>query len=623
MRFRVPGRAIVALSVAFVLLDGDTRSHAFWPFTKRDKVEEIVPDPVTYTVEIEVVGGSRRFDRTLRNASSLYAKRKTPTSGMVGLLARARQDVGTLTAVLYQHARYAGEVFITIDGRPLDDLSPFDPVGAQPVPVRVEVIAGPQFVFGTVRASPLPPDVTLEDLRIAPGEIAESGRIIDAEDRIVGIWREDGHPLATARDSEIVADHATRTLDVTIEIDPGPTADFGRVQVNGTDRVDPNLVYERAGIDPGTLYTPKVTRRAEKRLRDLGVFESVRVVPGESLDPNGTIPISIDVSERKRHVIGAGANYSNTEGAGFEVYWMDRNLWGGAESLRLSASVSRLFDSAFDEPDYRVAARFRKPAVFDAMTDLTLRAEAYRETTDAYRVDVLEGEAGLTRVITDTLSGALSIEIESSETEDAIPSEKYLTLTLTGALDWDTRDNPLNATEGANVHLEAAPAYDFLQDQPFATFKTDVSLYRAIDTERRFVLAGKVSAASLTVDNVKDVAANRRLYAGGAGSVRGYGYQNIGPRNRKKELIGGRSSFAVSGELRYQLSESLGLVAFVDAGNAYRDKLPDLSDLKVGVGGGVRYLTPVGPLRVDVAFPLDPGPDDPSFGLYVGLGQAF
>ncbi|MCB1489766.1 MAG: outer membrane protein assembly factor [Bauldia sp.] len=611
------------LGVVLVVGSTATPSFAIWPFTRNDKVDETVPDPVTYTVDIEVVGGSRSFQKSLRNASSLYSRRKTPASGLVGLLARAREDIGNLTAVLYQNARYAGEVAITIAGRPIDSWSAFDPLPGQPVPVKVVVTAGAQFVFGTVNAGPLPPDMTLRDLKLEPGEIAESARIVNAEDTIVGGWRNEGYPLAAVVNTDVVADHATKTLDVTISVDPGKVADFGRVTVSGTDRVRPDLVEGRAGIDGGRIYSPKITRRAEERLRDLGVFDSVRVVPADHLDPDGTIPVDIIVSERKRHVIGAGVDYSNTEGAGAEVYWADRNIWGGAESLRLSAGVSGFFDPDYSEPDYNFAAKFKKPAILDPMTDFTFRAEAFRETSDAYRATTQEGEVGLSRIFTDTLSGALLLELENTHIDEAIPKEDYLIATLTGAVDWDTRDNKLNPTKGMNVHLEAAPAYDFLQDQTFATFKEDISIYRAVDSDRRFVLAGRVQSGVLTVDDIRDVAASRRFYVGGAGTVRGYGYQNIGPRNKKGDLIGGRSDFAVSGEVRYRLSDALGLVAFVDAGNAYRDMLPDISRLKVGVGGGVRYLTPVGPLRVDLAVPLDPRRDDPTVALYIGLGQAF
>ncbi len=125
------------------------------------------------------------------------------------------------------------------------------------------------------------------------------------------------------------------------------------------------------------------------------------------------------------------------------------------------------------------------------------------------------------------------------------------------------------------------------------------------------------------MNDIANVAADRRLYAGGAGSVRGYAYQNLGPRDGGGNNTGGRSAFLVSAEARYRLTDQLGVVAFVDAGNAYASTVPDFGDIKVGVGAGVRYMTAVGPIRFDVAVPLQPRSGDPAVAVYVGLGQAF
>ena len=206
---------------------------------------------------------------------------------------------------------------------------------------------------------------------------------------------------------------------------PGPAADFGRVEIVGTDQVKPLLVRRRAGIEPGRIYSSDVTTRAERRLRDLGVFERVRVVTGDSLDPDGTVPVTIEVSEAKRRVIGFGVNYDNIYGFGANVYWMHRNLFGGAEQLRFDAAISppeeigeaegdeeSIFAGAFDETDYRLATKFWKPAVIGPMTDFTLSAAFYRETTDAYRVTATEVETGLTQEFSNSLSGGLSLDLE-------------------------------------------------------------------------------------------------------------------------------------------------------------------------------------------------------------------
>lgn len=614
----------MVLALALVVGVGSVSpSFGIWPFTRRER--EAVPDPVPYTIDFVFNGGTRREQRNLRNSSNLYALRREPPSGIVGLLARARADVPRLTAALYREALYAGEVSITIDGRPLASFSPFDDVSTHPVPVRVEITPRDPFYFGVVDAAPLPPGMTLKEVGLVPGDLADSDTIVAAETAIANGWRKLGHPLATVSEHDIIANHSTRILDVSLNVRPGPPADFGRVEIVGAERVNPRLIERRAGIDSGDLYSSDVTARAERRLRDLGVFESVRVVTGDSLDPDGTVPITIDVSERKRRVIGFGVNYDNIDGFGANAYWMHRNLFGGAEQLRFDASISQaLADGAFDQPDYRLAATFWKPAVIGAMTDFTLGAKTYRQTTDAYRVTATGAEVGLTQEFSNTLSGGLVFDIERAKVEEAVQTEpEYTIATLTGSLDWDRRDNRLNPTSGFRNFFTAAPAYNFDQDHAFATFTNDFSIYQAIDSDRRFVVAGRVQGGVITVDDIRDVAPYRRLYAGGAGTVRGYAYQSLAPKNAKGDLIGGKSMFAASAELRYRVSSSLGLVAFVDAGNAFADFTPDLDRLKYGVGGGVRYLTPVGPLRVDLAFPVTRDKDDSWVALYVGLGQAF
>lgn len=605
--------------VAGFAAPADAALADWWPFGRKT-VEAPVPDALAYTVTLNAADADRKLAKALNQASALVSEQKTPAAGLVGLLARARQDVPRLTAVLYDNARYAAEVAITLNGRPLEAVGPFDTVRA-PVAVVIDVTAGEPFVFGRVDTGPLPGRLTPERLGLMPGQPARSSTILAAESTIAGAWGEEGHPLVAVGRRDTIADHRARTLDVTLAIDPGPVASFGRVTVEGAETVDPTLVSGRAGLGDGPYSTTKI-KRAETRLRDLGVFGGVRIRPGTALDPDGTIPMTITVSERKPRVYGFSASYSNTEGLGLETYWRHRNLFGGAEQFEVRGSISRLLEGAFD-PDYRLATTFRKPGVFDPMTDVTLRLEGYRETSEAYRVTAVEGEVGLSHIFSDTLTGSLALELQRSETVTATDTEEHMPLTLTGKLDWDTRDERLDPTKGMRALVTAAPAYDFMTSTPMATFTTDLAFYRAFGPTDRFVLAGRVAAASLLVDDIASVAADRRLYVGGPGTVRGYAYQGIAPRDGSGNIVGGRSSIVFSAEARYRLNDTLGLAAFVDAGNAYSSILPSLSGLRVGVGVGLRYLTAVGPIRFDVAVPLNRSSVDPAVAFYVGLGQAF
>jgi len=621
-----PLRGLLALLVATAvsvatIAPASAGLRDLWPFGKKS-AEEPVPDPLPYSVRLNVEGGDRRLNKALSRASVLVTREDSPPSGVTGLLARARNDVSRLTAVLYEHALYAGEVFITVDGRPLAGIGPFDPLGPSPVPVEIRVIPGQPFVFGGIDVVPMPAGVNLKKLGLVPGDPAGSQVILQAEAALLEAWLNEGYPLAEALPRDTIADHGAKQLDVTFNFSTGPLADFGSVQVVGAETVNPELVRGRANIHGG-LYSVTRTKRAEQRVLDLGPFESVRISPAEALAPDGTIPINIVVSERKPRVIGASVEYSNTDGFGAEVYWRHRNLFGGAEQLSLSVAISDIVTESFEQ-DYRVAGTFVKPGVFDPLTDFTLRVEGYRDTTEAYRVTAVETEVGLAHIFSDTVSGSAGLQLTRSETrDDQQVTTDHLLLTLNTEMVWDTRDNRLDPSSGFHTIVMAAPSYDFLEDKAFARFGADVSTYRAVGSRDQFVLAGRVATEVLTVDDVTDVPVDQRVFLGGAGSVRGYAFENIAPRDNNGDLVGGRSSILFSGEVRYRINDSFGLVGFADAGNVYETIYPQFTDLKVGIGAGVRYITPVGPIRLDVAVPLQPGPDDPSWALYVGLGQAF
>jgi len=217
------------LASACVTLAGPARAaFDWWPFGKKaDEIAQI-PDPVEYEPKLTVDGGTRAVEKSLREVSALIDRRKTPTSGVAGLIARARQDVGQLTAILYQHAYYAGQIAITIDGKPLNAISPFDPVATKPVPVEIHVITGERFAFGKVEVPALPRGASLSRLGLVPGRPADSGRIVAAENVIADAWREQGHPLVTIKPREVVADHDTHKVDVKLDIEAGPVARYGR-----------------------------------------------------------------------------------------------------------------------------------------------------------------------------------------------------------------------------------------------------------------------------------------------------------------------------------------------------------------------------------------------------------
>ncbi len=449
--------------------------------------------------------------------------------------------------------------------------------------------------------------------------------ILDAEQALVLELERDGHPFAKVSGREVVADHARGLLDVSLELEAGPVAPFGQTAVDGAESVDSQFIARMAGIRQGEQYDPEELAAAEKRLRALEVFSSVTVRGSESVSGDGSVPVEVTVAERKHRYLGVGATYSSTDGGGLEAYWGHRNLFGRAEKLRIEGSVSSLGTTGqAKDMTWRGAALFEKPGVLGPASKFVSRLEVEQENPDAYRRFSVEAAAGITYELTPQQTVSAGVNVEYARLTDSFNVDLE-TITVALPLEYvrDTRDSKLNPTSGTRLSLLVEPTYEINGGATFVKLRAEASAYRALDADKRFVLAGRVAAGTIYGASLASVPANRRFYAGGGGSVRGYGYQDIGPVNAAGQPTGGRSLIETSAEIRIGVTDTIGLVPFVDAGLVSASETFSGAKFKAGAGIGVRYSTPFGPLRVDVAVPLNKDATDPDYGIYAGIGQAF
>jgi translocation and assembly module TamA len=376
------------------------------------------------------------------------------------------------------------------------------------------------------------------------------------------------------------------------------------------------------GLRQGEQYDPDKIARARQRLQDLGVFSSVAIEEGSAVGPGGVLPITFALTERKRHLIGAGASYSTIDGATFDAYWMHRNLFGHAESLRFDAEVSRIGADDLKDFSYDLATTFRRPGVFTPDTDATFKLSAIREDVDTYESRTFSGKAGLEHRFSPTLTGASALNAEWDKIEDAFGTNEYLIVSLPSKLDYDSRGNKLDPTGGLHAIVEMEPFTDINAGTFALVSKGTLAGYYGFGSSDRLVLAARGSLGSIVGGDTEDIPATRRFFLGGGGSIRGYEYRTIGPESNG-EVIGGLSFFETSLEARIRVTDTFGIVPFIDAGAAYEDPVPlSMEDIRVGAGIGLRYFTPLGPLRFDVAVPINRKGGD-SFAFYVGLGQSF
>ncbi|QRM56747.1 autotransporter assembly complex family protein [Sinorhizobium sp. BG8] len=593
-------------------------------FEDEEDVDSVI-DPVTYKLTLEVGGDDEDLKKAIETASNLKQDETKPVSGGLGLVIKARDDRDRILAALYENARYGGVVDVSIKGGAIDSLPPDPDFGMkQDIPVTVRVTPGPVFTFDQVTLNGDAEGRTPADYGMVKGARADSTIILKAGERIVNDLKAQGRPLAKLTDRKATADHATNTVDVVISAEGGPVAPIGEVSVTGTKSVNPEFVKMYSRLIAGQPYSPEALTKASDRLRRLGVFSSITIRQADHLAPDGSLPMTIEVSEGKHRYFGAGAQFSTTDGFGVQGYWGHRNLFGEAESLRIEGSVNRLGEGSIGDLDYSTGILFAKPGAFGPASTFTASVKAAILDPDAYYAQTVTGAVGAVFELSDYDTLTFGGEISWAKIDDAFGNNRYLTYSLPIEYVRDTRDDKLNPTKGYRAMINAKPSYEADRGTTFSSFETAFSTYQAVGESNRLVLAGEITAGTIVgASQLSDIPATRRFYLGGGGSVRGYGYQDISPRNRDGDLLGGRSYVQVSAEARFNVTDKIGIVPFLDAGTVSRDEVPDFDDIRAGAGLGLRYATPFGPIRLDVAVPLNRYDGGESYGIYAGIGQSF
>lgn len=602
---------------------------------------------VPYTVRVEVQGADADVEAIANDTSTLKTLEKEAPPGPPGLVGRGRADIERIAAALMATGRYGAVVDVTVAGVSVLAQNAADVAQRAPKPIQtvIRITPGPVFTFGAVRVQPLDrgaseTPVTLNRTGLEPGKPAPSTAVFGAESRIVDQLRAEGYPFAATKGRDVVADHARKQVDVTIKVAAGPRAPFGEVTISGTREVDPNVALGRVPFQPGDRYDPKKIKRLKDELAKLDVFSSIRVREAERPDASGRVPIAIEVEEKKFRYVGAAAKWDSVEGAGVNAYWGHRNLFGGAEKLRLDAGVGRLITNKPADYEYKLGLHFEKPGIITGYDDLLVDLIAQRERPDAYWRDGVKGVVAIRRQLTDELAIQVGVEGDYSKIRDTFGEKRFLLAGLPIVGTFDNTDDKLDPTRGVRITLQAAPYYNAKGEQKSLNiFKGQISAYWAFDEDGRYILAGKIGAGSVIgPSTTADVPANRRFFAGGGGSIRGFAYQSASPYcdpslpTPPKALdcdddvpLGGRSLLESSLEARIKVTDTIGVVPFVDAGAAFDKEFPDFKeDIRIGAGLGLRYYTAIGPIRLDVATPVvGRTKNDPRVAFYVSIGQSF
>jgi translocation and assembly module TamA len=592
-------------------------------------------DVIAYDVSLPSTG-NRALDAALSGSLQLETLRARAPAGPFALISRARQDIPRATTALESFGYYQSHVAITIDGAPLDDPALPDRLAAlpakPPVHVAIKIDTGPLYHLRHVSLDGAIPASGVRAFPLRAGEPAIAATVLGAGAAVLTALREDGYAFATVPPPEAIDLPADHALDITYHVTAGPRVDIGPITLEGLQHVNASYVRRRLLIHAGDLYQPSAIDAARQNLLAVGVFSGVVVRTARALNQAGTLPLTFDFAERPRHAVTFNIAYSTDLGGSAGLTWTHRNLFGNAEQLTLAASVTGLGGTAVTGVGYNASATLMKPDFWRRDQNLQISITALQQDLDAYDQTAEIANVTFSRKLSPqwNVSIGTTLEQEQITQEGTIRDYTLMGLPLSAKYDSTGLKNPLDdATHGIRATVSATPTASLAAPSAtFAILQASASTYFDLANlgatrpgASVFAVRGLVGAAEGA--SQFDLPPDQRFYAGGSSSVRGFKYQSVGPLFPDDNPEGGAAIDAATIEYRQRVWGPIGTAIFADAAQVSAQSSPFQGTLREGVGTGLRYYTPIGPIRIDVAVPLNRPPGGDRFELYLGLGQAF
>jgi translocation and assembly module TamA len=558
-------------------------------------------------------------DKALRTEIQQVIGQATPPTSRLEARRRANDAADQITAVLRSEGYYDAEVVPDIgDG---DSPTPFVAVT---LGTRAR-IAAPAITWLAAAPDSASAKAATEAMALKAGAPGRASDVIAAEGRVLAALQKRGYADAASEPRDVVVDHADHTMTPEFRVRAGALVRLGRIEVRGKSRARPAWVAHLAPWRPGDVYKPESVAGLEKLLSETGAFDQVNVAlaPGRET-VGGERPVVVTLTPRPKGTVELGASYSTTEGAGIDSRWLVYNRLGLGDTITTLAQLAQI--------DSRLQTELTLPDWRKLNETLKLTAALYRDNTPAYDLHGGGLSADLTHKLGQISFITYGVSLDETNTlqneqADFIGGARDRHLTTLGTLfafTSDNSNNPLDPTKGFRFGARLEPTWS-VGDGSITYLKgsAQASVYLPLQPDADTVIAMRLKMGVIAGGNIPGVPPQDRFYAGGGGSVRGYGYQEVGPRYPDNIPEGGLSLVESSVEVRQRLNDSWGLAAFVDTGYVGSQTSPDFTHPEIGAGVGVRYNLGFGPIRFDIATPLIRRDGDAAVQVYLSIGQSF
>ncbi len=484
---------------------------------------------------------------------------------------------------------------------------------------RVE--PGPLYTIAKLSVEPKEFAGLIESDTVKVGAVLDAAAVLAHQQNLSKAVQKDHCYFSLNVKNAVVLDKKSHTGSLVYTVDAAAEGNFGSLIFSGHQTVKLSYLDQLVTWKEGDCYRQEKIESLRARLLETGLFVKADVILPDAPDADGLVPVEIVLQERAHRTLRAGSSYYTDEGVGVTLGWEHRNYFGAAEKLSASLNLSSLKQS-FD-------VNLLKPFFLRKDQSLSLNTSLRRQDTDAFEEFGLDLGGNVIRKFNNRLSGSTGVGLTLTEiTEDNNVNDEsilYGLVSFPNSLTFDNRNDKLDPHRGWLLTAAMTPFVDVLgESDPFFKMQFGASTYLSFDEDHKYILALRAAYGSILGSGQFDIPSTERFYAGGGGSVRGYGYQEVGPKDSDGDPLGGRSMVTGSAELRLKFTDTIGGVAFVDAGSVSEESFAKMDALAVGAGVGLRYYTSFGPLRFDIATPLTQKDDlEQSYQFYISIGQAF
>jgi translocation and assembly module TamA len=560
-------------------------------------------------------------DAHLKAVSLLIKLEPHPPTSLNALYYRIKGDIKHLKRAMAEKGYFDGKVKFVVTEK------------ADPVTVTLTYTLGKRYKISEIAVRTTEND--FQPLKLAPSKIAKTVhvtvgedvdlvRIQEANHRLGKYLREHGYPFADMAEPEAQIDRDKKQIHLIFRALPGGYATCGKTKITGLKNLDQKFVRNRLVWQEGEVFDEQKLEKTHRKLMGTGLFASIEVKPDEDAIQSETVPLTVHVIEGPPRTIGAGLKYATTEGIGGQAFWSHHNIFGSGEALELMLRASPRLSKAKIDLDI--------PDIFAPEQHLRNEVSATRDQNRAYTSRSVEGAVRLEHPFTDTIKGLIGVTVEAGKVKRN--GVEYLNRLVGFPVEMqiDASNDLINPTKGGRLTAQVTPYFGKSgQDRRLMISAARGSYYLRLLKGDTIVIAGWAHGGTIAASSIDNIAPNKRFFAGGAGSVRAYGYKLLGPLDADRVPLGGRSILEYGLEGRFHVTDTIGFVVFAEAGSVSSKAAPDISNQTRlwGIGVGARYYTSIGPIRFDVATPMKRRRGitgktiDSGYQFYLSVGQAF